>query len=257
MPTGNVKPESVAEVIKVEQVDELRALIIATNGRRIEDVGTSHTEPEGLFDENPASGSAVGVVHREDVSGSKINIRSRATSTSSCVRASFNNFFELDAAVVKSSVIHKAISHLRVGVGLILVAQLLFRVGVADYYFLALLTWMLHVAKAFIDIGWIISYPNGSDETFGKDVGFVSLFTVIDLYVKLLSEPLATLPTWNYTGHFGPTYFLGFLSRATDCLLTTQGIGRGGEEAGGKGWWEELFPKLNYLTNGPDETFGN
>ncbi|GJV35904.1 hypothetical protein Tco_1408381 [Tanacetum coccineum] len=49
---------------------------MATNGRRIEDVGTSHTEPEGLFDENPASGSAVGVVHREDASGSNIDIRS-------------------------------------------------------------------------------------------------------------------------------------------------------------------------------------
>nr|GEV49997.1 hypothetical protein [Tanacetum cinerariifolium] len=47
--SGNVKPEAIAEVIEVEQ---------------------------GLFDENPSSGSTVGVVHREDASGSKIDIRS-------------------------------------------------------------------------------------------------------------------------------------------------------------------------------------
>nr|GEX85620.1 hypothetical protein [Tanacetum cinerariifolium] len=95
---------------------------MATNGRRIEDVGTSHTEPE-----------AVGVVHREDASGSKIDIRSEQRqplrvsephvssehdlptyfSSVRSLKQRVNNFFELDAAVVKSSVIHKAVSHLR------------------------------------------------------------------------------------------------------------------------------------------------
>nr|GEV97619.1 DNA helicase [Tanacetum cinerariifolium] len=62
----------------LRSVDDIRALNMATNDRSIENVGTSHTEPEGpgLFDENAASGPAVGVVHREDASGSKIVIRS-------------------------------------------------------------------------------------------------------------------------------------------------------------------------------------
>nr|GEV23446.1 hypothetical protein [Tanacetum cinerariifolium] len=63
-----MKPESVAEVIEVEQGKEKE------EDKRIKDVGTRHTKPEGLFDENPTSGSAVGVVYREDASGSKIDI---------------------------------------------------------------------------------------------------------------------------------------------------------------------------------------
>ncbi|GJY13681.1 DNA helicase [Tanacetum coccineum] len=70
----HMKPEN--RGVFFRSVDEIRALNMATNARRIENVGTSHTEPEGLFDEHAASGSAVGVVHREDASGSDIAIRS-------------------------------------------------------------------------------------------------------------------------------------------------------------------------------------
>ncbi|GKA77644.1 RNA-directed DNA polymerase, eukaryota [Tanacetum coccineum] len=68
----------------------LEASSLFTSGFILEvEVGSVYISPPpypasaglGLFDENPASGSAVGVVHREDASGSNIDIRSEQRQT--------------------------------------------------------------------------------------------------------------------------------------------------------------------------------